>query len=95
MYAKDMTDYIHYWKRIHLEITGPTPLTLIVLHEGFWPMTNWQRDHACSMFFAVGHDVSPNTTLEDDPEPYPYCGPAKARPKLYMPYLIIFGLSRV
>ena len=35
----------------------------------------------CSMSSGVGHLVSPNTTLEDDPEPYPYCGPTKARPK--------------
>ena len=35
----------------------------------------------CSMSFGVGHDVSPDTTPEDDPEPYPYYGPAKAQPK--------------
>ena len=44
-------------------------------------MTNWQRDHACSMSSGVGLDVTPDTTLEDDPEPYPYCGPAKSRPR--------------
>ena len=32
----------------------------------------------CSMSSRVRHDVSPNTTPEDDPEPYPYCGPTKA-----------------
>ena len=29
----------------------------------------------------VGLDVSPDTTSEDDPEPYPYCGPTKSQPK--------------
>ena len=81
MYAKDMASYVYYWERIHSEITGPAPLTLTLLQEGFWPMTNWQRDHVCSMFSGVRHHVSPNTTPEDDPEPYPYCDSAKARPK--------------
>ena len=78
MYANDMAGYDHYWKQIHSEIIGPALLTPTLLHEGFWPMTNWQRDHACSMSFGVGHHVSPDTTPEDDPEPYPYCGSAKA-----------------
>ena len=48
-------------------------------------MTNWQQDY--SMSSRVGPDVSPNTTLEDDPEPYLYCGDTKARPKPYFnPY---------
>ena len=39
------------------------------------------------MSLAVGVDVSPDTTLEDDPEPYPYCGPAKLRPRArFNPY---------
>ena len=39
------------------------------------------------MSSRVGHHVSSNTTPEDDPEPYPYYGPAKARPKpYYNPY---------
>ena len=42
MYAKDMAGYIHYWERIHSEITGLAPLTSTLLHDGFWPMTNWQ-----------------------------------------------------
>ena len=29
----------------------------------------------------VGLDVSLDTTPEDDPEPYPYCGPVKLWPK--------------
>ena len=44
-------------------------------------MTNWQRDHACNMSSGVGLDITPDTTPEDDPEPYPYCGPAKSRPR--------------
>ena len=44
-------------------------------------MTNWQRDHVCSMSLGVGLDVTLDTTFEDDPELYPYCGPAKLRPR--------------
>ena len=44
-------------------------------------MTNWQRDHACSMSSGIGLDVTPDTTPEDDPEPYPYCGPVKSWPR--------------
>ena len=40
-----------------------------------------------SMSSGVGHDVSPDTTLEDDPEPYPYCGLTKVQPKpCFNPY---------
>ena len=39
------------------------------------------------MSSGVGHDVSPDTTPEDDPEPYPYCSPAKVQPKpCFNPY---------
>ena len=87
IYAKDMAAYIHYWKRLHLEITCHVPPTPVELQEGFWPMTNWQHDHACCMSSGVGFDVTPNTTPEDDLEPYPYCGPAKSRSRLYLnPY---------
>ena len=81
IYAKNMTAYVQYWERLHLEITGPVPPTLAELQEGFWPITNWQRDHANIMPSGVGLDVSSDTTPEDDPEPYPYCGPVKSRPK--------------
>ena len=58
--------------------------------ELFWPTTNWQRDHACSMSSEVQHDVSPDT-IEDDLEPYPYCGPTIARPKpCFNPYRDVF-----
>ena len=87
MYAKDMAGYVHYWEQIYSEITGPALLTPTLLQEGFWPMTNWQQDQACSMSFGVQHDVSPDTTPEDDPEPYPYCGSTKAWPKpCFNPY---------
>ena len=81
MYAKDMAAYVYYWERLHLEITSPLLPTPAELQEGFWPMTNWQRDHACSMSSGVGLDITPDTTPEDDPEPYPYCGPVKSRPR--------------
>ena len=72
---------------MHSEITCPVPPTPAKLQEGFWPITNWQRDHANIMSSGVGLDVSPDTTLEDDPEPYPYCGPTKSWPKPYFnPY---------
>ena len=86
MFVKDMASYVHFLEQIHSKIMRPALFTLIVLLEGFWPTTNWQWNHACSMSFKIGPNVSPNTTLED-PKPYPYCGPAKARPKPYFnPY---------
>ena len=81
IYAKDIAGYVHYWERIHSEIMGSAPLTPTLLQEEFWPMINWQRDHVCSMSSRVRHDDSPDTTSEDDPKPYPYCGPAKAHRK--------------
>ena len=81
MYAKDMAAYVHYWERLYSEITGPVPPTPTELQEGFWPTTNWQHDHSNSMSAGAGYDVSSDITPEDDPEPYPYCGPAKSRPK--------------
>ena len=66
---------------MYSEITGPVPPTPAELQEGFWPTTNWQRDHSNSMSAGAGYDVSSDITPEDDPEPYPYCGPAKSRPK--------------
>ena len=39
------------------------------------------------MSSRVGLDVSPDTTPEDDPQPYPYCGSMKAWPKpCFNPY---------
>ena len=80
MYAKEMAAYVHYWERLYSEITGPIPPTPVELRKGFWP-TNWQRVHSNIMSAGVGHDVSSDITPEDDPKPYPYCGPAKSRPK--------------
>ena len=81
MYAKDMATYVHYWERLYSEITSPVPPTPVELWEDFWPTTNLQRDHSNSMSARAGYDVSSDITPEDDPEPYPYCGPAKSRPK--------------
>ena len=81
MYTKDIAAYVHYWERLYSEITGPVPPTPTELREDFCPTTNWQRDHSNSISAGVGHDVSLDITPEDDPEPYPYCGPAKSRPK--------------
>ena len=39
------------------------------------------------MSFGIRHDVSPDTTSEDDPKPYSYCGLTKAQPKpCFNPY---------
>ena len=81
MYAKDMAAYVHYWEQLYLEITSHVPPIPAELQEGFWPITNWQCDHSNIMSSGVGLDVSSDITPEDDPEPYPYCGPAKSWPK--------------
>ena len=81
MYAKDMASYIHYWERKYSEITRLVPSTLTVLQKGFWPMTNCQQDHACSMSSWDWAWFSLDTTLEDDPKSYPYYDLVKVRPK--------------
>ena len=81
MYAKDMAAYVHNCERLHSEIIGHVPPTPAELQEGFWPMTNWQRDHAYNMSLGIGLDVTPDTTLEDDLGPYPYYGHGKSRPR--------------
>ena len=93
MYVKDIAAYVHYWEQLYSEITGPVPPTPAKLQEGFWPITYWQRNHANIMSSAIGLDVSLDITPEDDPEPYPYCGPAKSQPKPHFnPYRdVLFG----
>lgn len=87
MYARDMLPYVLYWERLYSELTGPVPDTPSVLQEGFWPTTNWQTDHGRRPPSGIDSPVSSDTTPEDDPEPYPYCGPAKERPKpCFNPY---------
>ena len=87
MYAKDMAAYVYYWERLYLEIIGSVPPTPAKLQEGFWPITNWQRNHSNIMSSGFGLDVSSDITPKDDPEPYPYCGPAKSWPKpSFKPY---------
>ena len=81
MYAKDMMGCICYWEQIYSKIMDPIIFTPIVIQEGFWLMSNWQRDHACSMSSSIEANVASDTTLEDDLEPDSYCGPSKARPK--------------
>jgi hypothetical protein len=48
LYAQEMLGYVAYWERLYSEITGPLPRNQDVLLEGFWPITDWQRDHAAS-----------------------------------------------
>ena len=69
MYANDIAGYVHYSKRLHSKITSHVLSTPTKLQEGFWQITNWQRDHTCNMFSGVGLDVS---IPKDDPEPYLY-----------------------
>ena len=76
-----MSCFIDYWERIHREITGPLPFQPEKLQEGFWPISDWKRDHArnCSR----GNDPTHSADLipEDDPEPYPFCSSAKDKPR--------------
>ena len=82
-YAEDMAGCVAYWERIHFEINSPLPRNPSTLQEGLWPLSDWTRDHKVA-FADVGADTNNplDTTPEDETEPYPYCGPAKDRPKL-------------
>jgi hypothetical protein len=80
-YAAEMSCFIEYWERIHREITGPLPFQLDNLQEGFWPMSDWRRDHARRSSTENGPAYSADNSPEDDPEPYPFCGPAKDKPR--------------
>jgi hypothetical protein len=43
-------------------------------------MSDWRRDHARRSSTDNG-PYSADNSPEDDPEPYPFCGPAKDRPR--------------
>jgi hypothetical protein len=80
-YATEMSCFVEYWERIHGEITGPLSFQPDNLQEGFWPISDWRRDHARSCSTENGPAYSADNSPEDDPEPYPFCGPAKDRPR--------------
>lgn len=80
LYAQEMAGYVAYWERLYSEMTGPLPRNEDVLHEGFWPVTDWRRDHDSRSHASTSGAAIPDTTPEDDPEPFPFCGPAKERP---------------
>jgi hypothetical protein len=80
-YAAEMSCFVEYWERIHREIIGPLPIQPDNLQEGFWPMSDWRRDHARRCSTENGPAYSADNSPEDDPEPYPFCGPAKDRPR--------------
>jgi hypothetical protein len=80
-YAAEMSCFVDYWERIHRKITGPLPSQPDKVQDGFWPSSDWKRDHARSC--SIENDPTHSTDLapEDDSEPYPLCGPAKKRPR--------------
>jgi hypothetical protein len=80
-YAAEMSCFVEYWERIHREITDPLPFQPDNLRKGFWPISDWRKDHARSCSTENGPAYSADNTPEDDPDPYPFCGPAKDRPR--------------
>jgi hypothetical protein len=80
-YVAEMSCFVDYWERIHREITDPLPSQPDKLQEGFWPISDWRRDHARSCSTENGPAHSADLTPEDNQEPYPFCGPAKERPR--------------
>jgi hypothetical protein len=76
-YAAEMSCFVEYCERIHQEITGPLPFQPDNLQEGFWPMSDWRRDHARRCSIENGPTYSADNSPEDDPEPYPFCGPPR------------------
>jgi hypothetical protein len=76
-YAAEMSCFVDYWEQIHREITGPLPSPPEKLQEGFWPISDRRRDHARSCSMENGPAHSADLT----PEPYPFCGLAKDRPR--------------
>jgi hypothetical protein len=78
-YAVEMSRFVEYWERIHREITGLLPFQPDNLQEGFWPISDWRRDHARSCSMENSPTYLADNTAEDNPEPYPFCGPAKDR----------------
>jgi hypothetical protein len=81
LYAQEMSGYVAYWEHLYSEITGPLPRNQDVLQEGFWPITDWQQDHAASSQASTSTSGIPGMTPEDDLESFPFYGPAKERPR--------------
>ena len=78
-YAVEMSSFMEYWKQIHREISGPLPIQSDSLLEGFWPISDWKRDHPWSSSTEYGPMYVPDNTPENDPKPYPFCSPIKDR----------------
>ena len=82
-YSEEMAGCVAYWERIHAEINKSLPVTPSTLVEGFWPISDWVRDHARTNVESVSALNNPeDVTPEDDVDTFPYCGPAKDRPRL-------------
>jgi hypothetical protein len=81
LYVQEMSGYVAYWERLYSEITGPLPRNQDVLQESFWPIIDWQRDHAASSQASKSTSGIPGVIPEDDLEPFPFCRPAKERPR--------------
>lgn len=88
-YAQDMLPYVLYWERILKEVNEPLPPNSATLQEGFWPISDWKRDHVTT--FDAEDEYIPDPDIrpgdEDEVEPYPFCGPKNSRPKsVFNPY---------
>jgi hypothetical protein len=80
-HIEEISYFVTYWKRIYIEITETLPTHSNALHEGFWLISNWRRDHTNNSSKDPIPNYVPDLTPEDDPESYPYCDHAKERPK--------------
>jgi hypothetical protein len=82
-YAAEMSCFVDYWEQIHRQITDPLPSQPDKLQEGFWPLSDWRKDHTWSSSIENGLAYSPELTPEDDQilELYPFCGPVEERPR--------------
>ena len=80
-YAVEVSCFVNYWEQIHREITTLLPFQLDKLQERFWLILDWRRDLIRSCSLENGPTHSANLTPEDDPKPYPLCGPANERLK--------------
>ena len=76
-YAKGMHNVVQYWFGIH-ELMDEVLEQHFELKEGFWPKTNWKRDHLGQKNdLSIIDDL--NITSENEEEPYPYCDHAKEK----------------
>jgi hypothetical protein len=76
-YSEEMARCVAYWERIHAKINKSLPVTPTLV-KGFWPISDWVRDHPCTNIESVSTLNNPdNATPEDDVDTFLYSGPAK------------------